>query len=79
MTENKLLVAADMPYSMDDSVSRIPLGVTVRSTDNNDGWIISSSVCGYSFTHLWGHADPVLTITLEGDKYDGRILGPCGK
>ena len=56
-----------------------PLGITVAVTDANDGWIIKSTVCGYSFTYLWGDSDPIVTMTLDGDRYNGRILETCGE
>jgi hypothetical protein len=66
-----------MPYTMDDTDSAEPLGITVDVTTANDGWIIRSATCGYSFTYLWGDSGPIVTMTLEGDRYDGRIIGTC--
>jgi hypothetical protein len=70
---------ADMPYTLDDTGSPIPLGITIDVTPGNDGWIINSETCGYSFIHPWEGVEPKVTLRLDGDRYDNDIVGTCAE
>ena len=68
----------DVPLTVDENGVDNVINVVIDVTDATLGsWIVQGSVCDYHVTFWWDEADPRVTLTLIGDRHDGRIHGAC--
>ena len=68
----------DVPLTVDENDANNVINIVIDVANATLGpWTIQSSVCDYHVTFWWDGADPRVTLTLIGDRYDGRVNGTC--